>query len=85
MTFSSRRALHQNSTAAEITGEIPTAMFIDSNDESLGFAVQKFGWSGNLDAPNLLPCGGCKAVFIDPAIGGMGFEGIAAVNYVRGQ
>lgn len=59
-------------------------MFLDATDDALGFDAQKAGWSGNLDAPNLLPVGGCRAVFIDPAFGGMGFEGIAAVNQVRG-
>ena len=81
--FSARRALHQDATAAEVTGELPLALFISANDDALGFVAQKCGWSGNLDAPELLPLGGCRAVFISPEIGGMGFEGVAAVTQHR--
>lgn len=82
--FTARRALHQ-ATPADITGELPTAMYLHNNpaDEAQGYGVQRFGWSGCLDAPELLPLGGVRAVFIDPAVGGMGFEGMAVRNRHR--
>lgn len=93
--FSKNRKLHQQTTPAEITGELPTAALLcgvkradggssgHESQELLGFNALKFGWSGCLDAPDRIPTGGCRAVFIDPAVGGMGFEGIAACNMDR--
>lgn len=83
--FTKSRALHQQATPAERTGELPTAMFLHANpaDESLNHWQQSFGWSGCLDAPDLLPVGGVRAVYISPEVGGMGFEGMAARNRHR--
>lgn len=83
--FTARRALHQQTTPAEITGELPTAMFLHYNpaDEAQGYASQKFGWSGCLDAPDLLPVGGVREVYISPEVGGMGSEGRACRNVYR--
>ncbi len=87
--FTARRALHQNCTAAEVTGELPNAMFLagavhrgditDTGagcwDDLLGYRDRCFLWSGNLDAPCLLPAGSVRPVNISPEIGGMGYEG----------
>lgn len=97
-TFTARRAQHQLATSAEITGELPTAALLcgcphgtdgsisstgDASQERLGYRERCFGWSGCLDAPELLPVGGVREVYIDPAIGGMGHEGFAARNQRR--
>ncbi len=71
------RTYHQNSISAEITGDIPVAMWIACNqaDEDQGYHAQRFGWAGCLDAPELLPTGGCQ----------IGFEGhVVANNQQRG-
>lgn len=83
--FTKNRKLHQDATTAEITGQVPTAMFLHANpgDESMNHRNQSFGWSGCLDAPELIPVGGVRAVYISPEIGGMGFEGMAAKNRHR--
>ena len=95
--FTTSRKLHQDVTTASVTGELPTAALLAGvnrkdggstahvSQEELGFNVMRFGWAGCMDAPDHLPVGGCRAVYIDPAVGGMGFEGIAAVNAIRGS
>lgn len=95
--FTKSRKLHQDVTPASVTGELPTACLLAGYDrkdggssghasqEELGYNDRKFGWAGCMDAPDHLPVGGCRAVYIDPAIGGMGFEGIATVNRLRGE
>jgi hypothetical protein len=41
------------------------------------------GWLGCLDAPDLILVGCTRAVFIDPSIGGCGYEGNVAVSMKR--
>ncbi len=97
-TFTARRKLHQHSTTAEITGELPTAALLcgcshgadgsvtntgHASQELLSYRDRNFGWAGCLDAPELLPVGGVREVYIDPAVGGMGHEGFAARNQKR--
>lgn len=83
--FTKNRVIHQQATPADVTGELPGAMFLRNNtaDEEQGYTAQKFGWSGCLDAPDRLPIGGVRAVYISPEVGGMGFEGMAARNLAR--
>lgn len=93
--FTTRRKLHQQATPADVTGEIPTAALLagcnrkdggssgHASQEELGYRAMCFGWAGCLDAPDRIPAGGVRAVYIDPAVGGMGFEGMAAVNIER--
>lgn len=78
--FSKQRAVHQNATGGDVSGSLPTAMFLSATaaDEASGHRVQSFGWAGCLDAPDLMPAGSTIAVYIDPAIGGMGYEGNVA-------
>lgn len=84
--FSTRRALHQNCTPADITGELPTAALLagcksdtcdtaHASQELLSYRAMVFGWAGNLDAPCLMPGGSVRPVNISPEIGGMGYEG----------
>jgi hypothetical protein len=90
-TFSPRRALHQQATPAELTGEAPLAVFGAGpgnawggrEDWSEDYSSRRL-WDGCLDAPQLLPAGSTRGVYIDPAIGGMGFEGAAATTHSRG-
>jgi hypothetical protein len=94
-TFTARRALHQQATAAEVTGEVPlAAMLCDdtsyggdtgcaAQEQALGYRAWMFGWAGNLDAPEHILTGGVRVVYIDPNVGGMGFEGIACCNALR--
>lgn len=94
--FTTRRALHQQATPADVTGELPTPALLagcnrkdggsagdGAQEEALGYRAWTFGWLGCLDAPERIPAGGVRAVYIDPAVGGMGFEGMAAVNIAR--
>ena len=94
--FTTRRKLHQQVTTAEVTGEVPTAALLcgckhsdslrntgDASQEDLGSRDRMFGWAGCLDAPGLLPVGGVRAVYISPDVGGMGWEGNAAITRQR--
>lgn len=95
-TFTARRATHQNVTPAEFTGELPTAAVLagfparkdggstaHASQDQLGYRDMCFGWAGCIDAPELIAAGGCRAIYIETAIGGMGHEGIAAKVYHR--
>ena len=96
--FTKLRALHQSATPAERTGELPVAALLagcphldntfstgdGAQAGALGYGAFCFGWAGCLDAPELLPVGGVRAVYIDPAIGGLGWEGNAAITRARG-
>lgn len=96
--FTKTRALHQSVTVAERTGELPTAALLagakhsDSirntgdatQEELLGYRGWTFGWASCLDAPDLLPVGGVRAVYISPDVGGLGWEGNAAITRSRG-
>ena len=96
--FAKTRALHQSVTTAERTGELPVAALLagcphsdsirntgdGAQEAALGYRGWTFGWTGCLDAPELLPVGGVRAVYIDPAVGGLGWEGNAAITKARG-
>lgn len=97
--FTKTRTLHQQVTPAEVTGALPCAALLagcphgkdggisstgdGAQADALGHRAWTFGWLGCLDAPELLPVGGVRAVFIDPAVGGMGWEGNAAITRAR--
>lgn len=66
-----------NCTSADITGDVPVAMYLDAkaSDELGGYRERVFGWLGCLDAPKLMPAGSVLPVNIPPEIGGLGYGG----------